>query len=74
MFNKIFGNLAARRGKLDRVMINATHLKGHRTAAGLLKNRDVPRVSVAWTQSSMPYAMAKPNRKAPPPRDTVLYS
>lgn len=44
MFNKIFAALAAKGGKADRLMIDATHLKAHRTAASLLKKglfRDV---------------------------------
>jgi putative transposase len=44
IFNKIFAELAARAGKPDHIMIDATHLKAHRTAASLLKKgsfRDV---------------------------------
>ena len=37
MFNKIFAALAARGNKPDQLMIDATHLKAHRTAASLLK-------------------------------------
>ena len=37
MFNKIFAELAGKGGKLKRIMIDATHLKAHRTAASLLK-------------------------------------
>jgi putative transposase len=37
VFNKIFAGLAAKGGKPDQVMIDATHLKAHRTAASLLK-------------------------------------
>ncbi len=37
VFNKIFAALAARGGKPDQLMIDATHLKAHRTAASLLK-------------------------------------
>ncbi len=33
VFNRIFAELAAKGGKPDRLMINATHLKAHRTAA-----------------------------------------
>ena len=39
MFNKIFAALAHKGGKPERVMIDATHLKAHRTAASLLKKR-----------------------------------
>ncbi len=37
IFNRIFEALAHEGGKPDRVMIDATHLKAHRTAASLLK-------------------------------------
>lgn len=42
MFNKIFAALAATDGKPDQLMIDATHLKAHRTAASLLKKGAVP--------------------------------
>ena len=35
MFNKIFAGLAAKGGKPDRLVIDAIHLKAHRTAANL---------------------------------------
>jgi hypothetical protein len=38
VFNKIFAALAHRGRNPERVMIDATHLKAHRTAASLLKN------------------------------------
>ena len=44
VFNRIFTALVAKGGKLDQLMIDATHLKAHRTAASLLKKglfRDV---------------------------------
>ena len=47
VFNRIFAALAARGGKPDRLMIDATHLKVHRTAASLLKGRLFPDVSDA---------------------------
>ena len=37
VFERIFEALAVRGGKPDRIMIDATHLKAHRTAASLLK-------------------------------------
>lgn len=37
VFNRIFAELAAKGGKPDTLMIDATHLKAHRTAASLLK-------------------------------------
>jgi transposase len=43
VFNRIFAELAWKAGTPDRLMIDATHLKAHRTAASLLKKGDVPR-------------------------------
>jgi putative transposase len=37
VFNRIFAELARKGGKPSRLMIDATHLKAHRTAASLLK-------------------------------------
>ena len=45
VFNRIFAALAAKGGKTDRLMIDATHLKAHRTAASLLKKGMFPDVS-----------------------------
>jgi transposase len=51
VFSKIFAALVAKGGEPDQVMIDATYLKAHRTAASLLKrglNLDVsgaPRVA-----------------------------
>ena len=42
VFNKIFAELARRGGKAERIMIDATHLKAHRTAASLLKRACSP--------------------------------
>ena len=47
VFNRIFAALAARGGKSDTLMIDATHLKAHRTAASLLKKGLFPDVSGA---------------------------
>jgi transposase len=47
VFNKIFAALAAKGGKPQRIMIDATHLKAHRTAASLLKKGLFPDVSDA---------------------------
>ena len=44
VFNKIFAALARKAGKPDRLMIDATHLKAHRTAASLLKKGLFPDV------------------------------
>jgi transposase len=45
VFNKIFTELARQAGKPSRLMIDATHLKAHRTAASLLKKGLFPDVS-----------------------------
>lgn len=37
VFNRILAELAAQGGETDNLMIDATHLKAHRTAASLLK-------------------------------------
>ena len=47
VFNKIFLALSAKGGKPDQLMIDATHLKAHRTAASLLKKGLFPDVSDA---------------------------
>ena len=47
VFNRIFEALARKGGKPDRLMIDATHLKAHRTAASLLKKGLFPAVSGA---------------------------
>ena len=82
MFNRIFAALAATGGKAllsevegpDQLMIDATHLKAHRTAASLLKKGMFPDVSggpkpvlsevegAARTPSCMPSAMVREDR------------
>jgi transposase len=47
VFNCIFKELAETSGTPDRVMIDATHLNAHRTAASLLKKGMFPAASVA---------------------------
>lgn len=47
VFNRIFAELAAKGPKPERLMIDATHLKAHRTAASLLKKGLFPDVSGA---------------------------
>jgi len=47
VFNRIFVELAGQVGEPDRIMIDATHLKAHRTAASLLKGGLFPDVSGA---------------------------
>jgi transposase len=45
VFNKIVSALAAKGGKPDQLMIDATHLKAQRTATSLLKKGMFPDVS-----------------------------
>ena len=47
VFSRIFAALAADAGTPRRLMIDATHLKAHRTAASLLQKRLFPAVSAA---------------------------
>ena len=47
VFNRIFDALAAKGGRSDQLMIDATHLKAHRTAASLLEKGMFPAVSDA---------------------------
>ncbi len=47
VFNRIFAELAGQTGEPDRIMIDATRLKAHRTAASLLKGGLFPDVSDA---------------------------
>jgi putative transposase len=47
IYNRFIAELAAKGGKPDRLMIDATHLKAHRTAASLLKKGLFPDVSGA---------------------------
>ena len=42
VFNKIFAELARKGGKPERILIDATHLKAHRTAASRLKRACSP--------------------------------
>ena len=44
VFNRIFAGIAGRADELERLMIDATHLKAHRTAASLLKKGMFPDV------------------------------
>ena len=44
VFNRILAELAAQSGGIDKLMIDATHLKAHRTAASLLKKGLYPDV------------------------------
>jgi transposase len=47
VFDRIFAGLAGRAGGPDRLMIDATHLKAHRTAASLLQRGLFPAVAGA---------------------------
>ena len=47
VFDRIFAALAAEAGPPSRLMIDATHLKAHRTAASLLKKGLFPAASAA---------------------------
>jgi len=47
VFDRIFSHLAASEGPPDTLMIDATHLKAHRTASSLLKGGVFPAISGA---------------------------
>jgi len=47
VFDRIFASLVAESGPPDRLMIDATHLKAHRTASSLLKKGMFPAASGA---------------------------
>lgn len=47
VFDRIFAALAAKPGRPDRLIIDSTHLKAHRTAASLLKKGLFPACSDA---------------------------
>jgi len=47
VFDQIFESLAGQAGSPDRLIIDSTHLKAHRTAASLLKKGLFPAVSAA---------------------------
>ena len=47
VFDRIFADLTAQAGEPEEVMIDATHLKAHRTAASLLKGGCFPVASDA---------------------------
>ena len=51
VFNKIFAELVEQNGPTTRLMIDATHLKAHRTAASLLKKGGFPDVSDAQKEA-----------------------
>jgi hypothetical protein len=45
VFDRIFASLAGEGPRPERIMIDATHLKAHRTAASLLKKGLYPALS-----------------------------
>jgi transposase len=52
VFDCIFAALAGEGSKPERILINTTHLKAHRTAASLLKKGAVPR-RIGWTKRGL---------------------
>jgi transposase len=70
VFNKIFAELARRGGKPERIMIDATHLKAHRTAASLLKKGLFPDVSAHERRPEL--QAARGLRRARPPARHAL--
>ena len=49
VFDRIFASLSAEGPRQERIMIDATHLKAHRTSISLLKKGMFPSVSAAPT-------------------------
>lgn len=66
VFNRIFAELAAKGGKPDRLMIDATHLKAHRTAASLLKKGAFPDASAGPKAGSTPSSTPPPTARGGP--------
>lgn len=62
VFNRIFVELAGQAGEPDRIMIDATHLKAHRTAASLLKGELSPmyRAHQGWLELQAPCRVRRP--------------
>ena len=66
VFNKIFATLARKGGKPERIMIDATHLKAHRTAASLLKKEGpVPRRIGRTRRAELQAARGLPQQRTP---------
>jgi putative transposase len=65
VFNKIFAALAHRGGKPERVMIDATHLKAHRTAASLLKRARSPTYRAHQRRLELQAARSLRRRRTP---------
>jgi transposase len=53
-FDRIFASLAREGGQSERIMIDATHLKAHRTAASLLKKGMFPVVEAKLVRTWRP--------------------
>ena len=70
VFNKIFAELAGKSGKLERIMIDATHLKAHRTAASLLKRACSPTYRTHQRRPELQAARGL-RRARPPARHAV---
>ena len=66
VFNKIFAELASKGPRPQRLMIDATHLKAHRTAASLLKKGLFPDVSGARKAALTPSFMPSATNEAAP--------
>jgi putative transposase len=77
VFNNIFAGLAAKGGKPDQLMIDANHLKAHRTAASLLKRGCSPtcRAHQGWPELQAPcrlYPLKDQPQGANPARHRAL--
>src|ERR1700684_2231280 len=66
VFDRIFASLAAEDAKPDRIMIDATHLKAHRTAASLLQKGAFPAALVERRPVSILSCMRSAMEKASP--------
>ena len=65
VFYKIFAGLAAKDGRPDKLMINATRLRAHHTGASLLKKEVSPKVSVAPMPCCAPSGSPRPSYFGP---------
>ena len=68
VISRIFAALVGEAGEPDRLIIERTHLKAHRTAASLLKRGRLVAASAApregWTRNSTPSATARSARSS----------
>lgn len=74
LFNRIFAGLSAQGGEPDEVMIDATHLKAHRTAASVLKGGHFPDVFIALLTSEGRPESLTGRRLEQSPRGTKLHA